>query len=281
MEYNVENIPKIIRRSNPNRFDPIQKTTIPVPPPLPPQYVNGAYVPKLPLRPEGITDDAYTCVYDPTNITEYRKTSTGQVVRRKRVIAVPKNAHNTGNDKSQSSSSHKKSGGSSDTVSHNTTTPHNPSGYPQCRSEPALRRVKSQNNMSSVVLNENESSSEPPLLSWFEEEPVTNYQSPLLASKGVRINNLQTLGRFCVLVTLSFMIIVLSAFMVIYSVVNEGSGAAITIWTGLIGTVFGVWIPQPKIPRIKTKKITDITTELDSDGDETFVSDDHDLEIGI
>jgi hypothetical protein len=186
------------------------------------------------MRPNGVPEEAYSCIYDPTGETEYRTTSTGQVLRRKRVIAVPK----SGNSSTASETQQGQSKNDARTGSPARVSP------PRFCSEPVMgRKHVTESEGGSPSHSEN-------VLTWFEEEPVTNYNAPLLASKGVRINNMQTLGRFFVLVVLSLAILALASFMVIYIVTSGRNETSLTVWTGLIGTVFGVWIPQPKIPKV-------------------------------
>jgi len=210
---------KVVRRTSKNQSNSPQLT--PYQQPL-----------KSPQLPEGISEEAYICQYDPTQPPQFRTGSDGQLLRRQRVIAVPKSG--------SSSESTKK------------------------KSKSKAKRVFSAPVLQGSHTDETESESEEQLqvLSWVEEEPVTNYHSPLLASKGVRINNIQVLGRFLMLAVLSFIVVFFAIALVSYLLITDTGSEAVPVLTGFIGTVFGVWVPTPKVP--KSKNLHEPISEKDS-----------------
>lgn len=81
--------------------------------------------------------------------------------------------------------------------------------------------------------------------------------SPLIASSGVRINNLQTLGMFTMRVVLSLLILAFACFMIIYIYSRDSGDIQITVWVSIITAILGYWMPTPKFPKAKLSPVHD------------------------
>lgn len=86
------------------------------------------------------------------------------------------------------------------------------------------------------------------------DDVVTDWEhSPLIASSGVRINNLQTLGMFGMRVILTFMVMIFCGFMIVFELTMDfdNNGGRITVYIATITGLIGYWMPTPKFPKAK------------------------------